>query len=124
MAKRCVYCGRYFRPDKRVENRQKVCTRMECRRQRKKYAQQTWKKNNPGYFIDHYRDYINPWRQKRCQKKENNRQGKRHVIKDEIPTSKPYQELVLIIPAESAAMIKDEIRLRRVDSITFAAYGG
>ncbi|MBI5634506.1 MAG: hypothetical protein HZA15_13630 [Nitrospirae bacterium] len=86
--------------------------------------QQTWKKNNPGYFTDHYGDYIKPWRQKRRQKKEADRQVKKQVIKDEIPTSKPYQELVLIIPAESAGMIKDEIRLRRVDITTFAAHGG
>ena len=123
MAKRCVHCGRYFRADKRVGDRQKVCARMECKRQRKKLAQQTWKQNNPGYFSDHYGVYIKPWRQKRCEEKDS-RQGKRQVIKDEIPTSKPYQELVLLIPAESADVIKDEIRLRRVDSTTFAAYGG
>jgi len=45
------------------------------------------------------------------------------VIKDEIPPSKPYQQLVLLIPEDKTGMIKDEIRLRRVDISTFEAYG-
>jgi hypothetical protein len=45
------------------------------------------------------------------------------VIKDEIALSKPYQQLVLLIPEDKTGVIKDEIRLRRVDISTFAAYG-
>ncbi len=33
--KRCVYCGRFYRPDNRVGKRQKSCGREECRRRRK-----------------------------------------------------------------------------------------
>lgn len=45
------------------------------------------------------------------------------VIKDKIPSLKPYQQLVLLIPEDKTGMIKDEIWLRRVDTYTFAAYG-
>jgi hypothetical protein len=47
----------------------------------------------------------------------------RKVIKDKIPPSEPYQELVLLIPESLSGVIKDEIRLRRVDISTFTAYG-
>lgn len=45
------------------------------------------------------------------------------VIKDKVPLSKAYQQLVLLIPADKTGMIKDEIRLQRVDISTFAAFG-
>lgn len=120
MLKRCAHCGRYFRPDSRVGQRQKVCSRQPCKRARKKQAQKKWRSNNPDYFAQHYRDYVKPWRQKHrnpC----GHSQFK--MIKDEIPTSKPLQKLVLLIPGESKEVIKDEIILRRLDRHTFAAYG-
>jgi len=45
------------------------------------------------------------------------------VISDKRPALQDYVELVLKIPAETKDVIRDEIRLRRVDSTTFAAYG-
>lgn len=45
------------------------------------------------------------------------------VIKDGIPPSKPMVELVLLIPGDAVGMIKNEIRLRKVDTNMFAAYG-
>ena len=45
------------------------------------------------------------------------------MIKDEIPHSNPLVELVLLIPGDAVGMIKDEIRLRKVDTNRFAAYG-
>ena len=121
MAKRCMHCGRYFTPDKRVGQRQKVCQREQCKLARKKQAQQQWQQNNPTYFDNLYLDYVKPWRQRRKEIRVSSLP--RQVIKDEIPPSKPLQELVLLIPGDTVGMIKDEIRLRRLDSHTFAAYG-
>lgn len=121
MAKQCMHCGRYFTPDRRVGPRQKVCHTEQCKRARKKQAQQQWRLKNPGYFDNHYHDYVKPWRQQR--KERQSVQSTRPVIKDEITQAKAYQQLVLLIPGELKGVIKDEITLRRVDSHTFAAYG-
>lgn len=124
MQKRCICCGRYFTPDKRVGDRQKVCSRETCRGERKKRSQKKWRRENPGYFTNHYADYVKPWRQrKRLLSPAKKKDKIPEVIKDKIPPSKPYQQLVLLIPEDKIGMIKDEIRLRRVDISTFAAYG-
>jgi hypothetical protein len=116
LQKRCIICGRYFTPDRRVGERQRVCGARTCKRERKKKSQENWRENNPEYFKNHYIDYVKPWRKKR-------RLLSSAVIKDKIPSSKPYQQLVLLIPEDRTGVIKDEIRLRRVAGYTFAAYG-
>jgi hypothetical protein len=110
MVKRCLFCGRYFTPDYRVKDKQKSCRRPECRKARKKNAQKAWVEKNPDYFDDLYETYVKPWRE-------------RKMIKDEIPSEKPLQRLVILIPDGVAGMIKDEIRLKRVGTRTFAASG-
>lgn len=110
MVKRCLFCGQYFTPDRRVKDRQKACHRPECRKARKKAAQEAWVKKNPDYFQGRY-PYVKAWRQKR------------RVIQDKIPQKNPYVELVIRIPAKKKDMIQDEIFLRRVGSRTFAATG-
>jgi len=115
-----MICGRFFVPDKRIGERQKVCSSNVCRRKRKKKAQESWRKNNPEYFKHHYTDYVKPWRQKRRLLSSPMRP---EVIKDKIPLRKPYQQLVLLIPADRTGVIKDEVRLRRVAGSTFAACG-
>ena len=123
MQKRCI-CGRYFTPDRRVGDRQTVCGREACKQDRKKRAQQKWLKDNPEYFANHYADYVKPWRQKkRLLSVPVTKDKSREVIKDKIPPLAPYQELILRIPGFLNGVIKDEIRLRRVDTSTFAAYG-
>jgi hypothetical protein len=124
LQKRCMCCGRYFTPDRRVSDKQKACARETCRKERKKRSQENWRRENPEYFTNHYTDYVRPWRQKKrllslAKKKDKSPE----VIKDEITPSKPYQQLILLIPEDKTGMIKDEIRLRRVDISTFAAYG-
>jgi len=52
--KRCFYCGRYFRPDNRVGERQKCCKDKACQAKRKKDAQKRWLEANPGYFKGWY----------------------------------------------------------------------
>lgn len=119
--KRCKHCGRFFAPDPRVGKRQQFCGRNLCRRASKKAAQRRWRKKNPGYVANHYRDYIVPWRLKR--RKKLRRAGaavlRRDVIKDQF---RP-QRLILEFPAGDGGMIRDEILLRRVDFHTFAALG-
>jgi hypothetical protein len=121
VVKKCLYCGKYFSPDRRVGVRQKACHREECRKARKKAAQKNWFKKNPEYFKGDY------WRIKewRLEKKRSSpaQPVKQDMIQDKIPPSKPYQQLVLLIPEGKAGMIQDEIRLRRVDRYTFVAYG-
>jgi hypothetical protein len=111
MVKRCLFCGRYFTPDYRVKEKQKSCGRPACSKARKKTAQQEWVKKNPDYFADLYETYVKPWRRRRG------------MIKDEIPTARPLQRLIILIPDDKVRMIKDEIRLKRVGVRTFAAHG-
>ena len=119
LVKRCEFCGRDFTVDRRAGDKQKACGQPECRKERKRRAQKSWREKNPGYFDNHYEDYVKEWRQRRREA----RPGPPKVIKDEIPLSKPYQQWVLLIPGDKKDVIKDEIRLRRVDNSTFAAYG-
>ena len=52
--KKCAFCGKLFIPDPRVGDRQKACSRKECRRQRKALAQKRWVEKNPEYFCGRY----------------------------------------------------------------------
>jgi len=121
VVKKCLYCGKYCVVDRRVGARQKACYRDTCKKARKKEAQANWCKKNPDYFKGDY------WRVKqwRLEKKKLSavQPSKQDMIQDKIPSSKPYQQLVLLIPDALTGMIQDEIRLRRVDRYTFAAYG-
>jgi precorrin-4 methylase len=67
---------------------------------------------------------VRPWREAR-RAEELLKQARKgaEVISDKRPALQDYVELVLKIPAETKDVIRDEIRLRRVDSTTFAAYG-
>ena len=61
MAKKrpCVACRRWFRPDPRVGDRQRACSRPECRAALRKRTQAAWREQNPEYAI--------AWRmQRRC----------------------------------------------------------
>jgi hypothetical protein len=117
LRQRCAYCGRYFTPDKRVGLRQKACNRQECRKKRKQEAQRRWLSRNEGYFRDRY-DYVKEWRRK----KRTRDVGK--MIQDEIPRPKSMRKYVLLIPEDKTGVIQDEIILRRLNGITFAAHGG
>lgn len=60
--KRCLWCGRYFRPDRRAGDNQKCCGREDCRHKRKTKAQQRWVAANPGCFSGRYAN-TKAWRQ-------------------------------------------------------------
>ena len=119
LEKRCQFCGQFFVPDYRVRARQKACRRAECRKARKRLAQQTWCAKNPGYFQGRY-PYVKEWRQKR-------RAGVQpsgpEMIQDKIHPAKPCLRLILLIPGEKEDLIQDKIVLRRQSRRTFAAYG-
>lgn len=114
--KRCVYCGRYFKPDRRVKDRQKACKDEGCRRRRKKEAQRRWVEANPGYFKGRY-GYVKEWRGRHPGYQRlwrARRRAKRREIQDEISSSKPIVVIRLAIPAKLLkGEIQDEIRLVR-----------
>ena len=45
----CRVCRRWFLPDRRAGDRQKVCSRLECQRQRNSRASAAWRRRNPEY---------------------------------------------------------------------------
>lgn len=69
--KRCLYCGRWYRPDRRAARVQKSCVRPSCRAERRRGKQRSWLKRHPGYgrsrrlkvrawaaaYPDYWRDY-------------------------------------------------------------------
>jgi len=59
----CYYCGNFFLPDPRVGDRQKACS-LVCQRFRKQENNRLYRKRDPGYWRNHYEDYVRPWRQR------------------------------------------------------------
>lgn len=47
----CRYCRRWFRPDPRVGDRQRACSRPGCQAQRLAEQQARWRRRNPDYFV-------------------------------------------------------------------------
>ena len=47
----CGKCRRWFEPDARVGDRQRVCSREECQRARQQCNELDWQRRHPGYFI-------------------------------------------------------------------------
>jgi len=117
--KRCIVCGRFFIPDPRVGERQKVCRRDSCKKARKHLAQRAWCEKNPGYFGGRY-PYVKQWRESKKASLEVSGQA---MIQDKTPPTKPLLRLILLIPADKGTMIQDEIRLRRRSRQTFVADG-
>jgi hypothetical protein len=56
-----VSCGRYFRPDRRLGERQKCCGAEKCQRERKRMRDKVWRCKNPDYFQGRY-EYVKAWR--------------------------------------------------------------
>jgi hypothetical protein len=123
LVQRCAICGRHYRPDRRAGRRQRSCARPECRRERKRRAQQQWVARNPGYFRGRY-EYVKAWRQRRREQRQQERERLPEVIQDAMPPKNAYQQLTLLIPACRAGVIQDEIVLKRLTASTFIAHGG
>ncbi len=110
--KRCICCGRYFKPDSRVGKRQKACKDKTCQTTRKMGNQKTWLESNQGYFQGRYA-YVKQWRKDNPDYQRRWR-AKRREIQDEIPLSNPIRTIRLVIPAKwFKGEIQDEIRLKR-----------
>jgi len=108
--KRCVYCGRYYRPDPRTSKIQKSCPDATCRAKRKKDSQKRWVEANPGYFEGRYVK-VKAWRQKHPDYQRLWRKRPRE-IQDTIPPAEPVRTMVLVIPEKLLKNeIQDEIRL-------------
>lgn len=121
MVKKCLFCGRYFKPDPRVGQNQKACFRDCCKRARKQLAQNDWLRRNPDYFRGRYW-YVKQWRQRRKEL------AQRQMIQDERPVQKalshPIYKLIFLIPGGlKRQMIQDEILFQRLDKKTFMATG-
>jgi hypothetical protein len=123
VTQRCQICGRHYRPDRRAGRRQRSCARPECRRERKRRAQQQWVARNPGYFRGRY-EYVKAWRQRRREQRQQEQERLPEVIQDAMPPKNAYQQLTLLIPACRAGVIQDEIVLKRLTASTFIAHGG
>jgi hypothetical protein len=110
--KRCVYCGRYYRPDPRARRIQKSCQDATCRAKRKRESQRRWVEANPDCFKGRYSE-IKAWREKHPDYQRLWRKRVRE-IQDKIPPSEPVRKMVLVIPEKMLQNeIQEEIRLVR-----------
>lgn len=48
---RCAICRHGFRPNPRVGDRQRVCSKPECKQEFRRRIQAAWRERHPGYFI-------------------------------------------------------------------------
>ncbi len=121
--RRCAYCGRFFKADRRVGDRQKSCRRRECQAKGKKEGQRKWLESNPGYFKGRYEETkawrkLNPLYQRQWR-------AKKREIQEEIPPGSPIRTIRIVIPEKwLQGEIKDEIRLVRQCGCGFFVTGG
>jgi hypothetical protein len=121
--KRCIYCGRYYKPDPRTRKTQKSCREAACRAKRKRESQRRWVEANPGYFRGRYVN-VKEWRKKHPDYQRLWRKKVRE-IQDEIPPAEPVRTMVLVIPEKMLPNeIQDEIRLVKQCGCGFYVAGG
>jgi len=110
--KKCVYCGRFYKPDPRARMVQKSCQNPTCRAKRKRESHKRWLEANPNYFKGRYSE-VKAWRKKHPDYQRLWRKKVRE-IQDEILPEKPVRTMVLVIPDNILQNeIQDEIRLVR-----------
>lgn len=76
----CRICHDPFTPNIRVGQRQKVCNKISCQRERKRQKQQCWWKENKHLYKDRYEEYLKDWLAQRPGYLKNYRQ-KKHLEK-------------------------------------------
>jgi len=47
--KRCLFCGRWYKPDPRTAQFQKACAKKSCRKERERQKNQKWAAKYPDY---------------------------------------------------------------------------
>ena len=109
----CVYCRRFFRPDRRVGAKQKSCKEKDCQKRRKAESQKRWVESNAGDFQG--RDaYVREWRRGNPDYQRRGRATRRDEIQNEIPPENTVKTIRLVMPEIwPAGEIQDEIRLVR-----------
>lgn len=107
--KHCEYCGRFFIPDRRIGDRQKSCSRPECRKMRKGASQAAWVSRNVDYFKGRYAN-TKQWREKNPGY-QRQRRKKRREIQDGIPDSSSMKSVRLLLPV---TWFKSEIQDTKV----------
>jgi len=102
LGKKCVSCGQFFVPDRRIGERQKCCSAPGCQKKRKRIQEKAWRSQYPDYFKGlFYESYVKPWRaahpgyQKAWRAKKRLRDKVAHEIKTQIPTVSPMQSIRL-----------------------------
>jgi hypothetical protein len=126
VAKRCMVCGKYFVPDPRVRERQKVCKAAACKKTRKRVSQAVWCSKNPGYFKGRY-PYVKAWREGRKVSKGESPPRRETVstrIQDKTPPGKPVYKLTLLFPEGLERTTEpEEVLFTRLTRRTFLATG-
>lgn len=97
--KRCLFCGRFFRPDKHVGNRQKSCKRSGCQKKRCQIQQEKWRKANPDYFQGRY-EYLREWRKANPGYQKRWRTQKAGEIQTQLPPVSPIKSIRLNMRAD------------------------
>lgn len=71
--KRCLYCGDWYAPNPRTVRFQQACPEKACRRQRKRMADQRWRRHNLSWFASRQpkvrqwaRDFPQYWKRYRA----------------------------------------------------------
>jgi hypothetical protein len=84
--KRCLCCGRWYRPDARAARVQKSCALLACRAQRRLRKQRSWLKRHPGYGASRRpkirawaAEYVDYWRQYRADNAEYRERERRRM---------------------------------------------
>jgi len=54
LQKTCEICQQPFKPDARLKDKQSVCSKIRCQRERKQRSQKKWLAKNPDYFKGRY----------------------------------------------------------------------
>lgn len=111
--KHCQFCGRFFKPDPRVGDRQISCKNEACRRRRKQRSQRAWVAQNPEYFRGRYED-TKAWRLNNPGYQKARRRRRRFKIQDEIPINSSIVTIHLAITDQHLKVeIQDEIRRQK-----------
>jgi hypothetical protein len=123
--KHCEFCGRFFTPDARLGERQRCCSRPECKRLRKRTSQASWTKKNKGYFQGRYGNTL-LWLEAHPGYLRQRRRRMRRDIQDAIPDLTARKSVRLLLPLK---WFKDDIqdtmvKITLIDSETYLGTAG